>query len=177
MKTTIPLLLAFLFTPITNASEVYREVGEGGVPVFSDQKLPGGEKSEIREPSTFSDPLNNRKQRKIEKLSPETPVTSSMYILAITDPPDGAAIRNNAGNLALTVKIEPGLSPGDTAKLMMDGLAIRNLSASGPVQLSNVDRGSHQFGIRIVNKKGTVVAESPVSSITVLRYSKLQRAN
>ena len=41
-----------------------------------------------------------------------------------------------------------------------------------PVALANVDRGSHQFSVRIVDSKGKVIDEGPMTSITMLRFAR-----
>ncbi len=175
MIRAIPILLATICAS-TTAEEIYRAVDEEGVPSFSDQRLPGSERVEVREPATFSDPIVKKKLRKVRMDSPSDE-RSIKYTLAITEPASGAAIRDNAGNLTMTASIEPSLSAGHSAELTMNGLMIRRLSNSGPISLSNVDRGTHQFSLRVVNASGDIVSEGPSTSITMLRFSKQHRTN
>ena len=51
----------------------------------------------------------------------------------------------------------------------MDGFAIRKLTGTGQVALENVDRGTHQFGVRILDGKGIEIDVGPVISLTMLR--------
>lgn len=168
-------IATLLLTNMTHARDVYVEVDEEGVPTFSDQKLAGGQKMQIREPLTYSDPIAKNKlvQPRVEKLSPENDSTAPHYSLLITEPANDSAIRNNAGNIELTVSIEPGLRKGDIAELMMDGMGLRYLTSSGPVYLNHLDRGTHVFSVRVRDYDGNVVTESPSTSITILRHSKL----
>ena len=60
-------LVFYLAAAMASAEEVYREVGEDGVPVFSDQGRPGSKPVEIREPMTFSDPLAKQRIQQEKK--------------------------------------------------------------------------------------------------------------
>jgi hypothetical protein len=168
MSSGIVLLCTCLLAAELQAEEVYVTVDEDGVPEFSDQKLPDSTRIELRETVTFQNP--DSQQRVTQKLSPpEMADTPSTYELLITDPPDNTAIRENSGFMILTVSIKPQLLPDHTAELMMDGGKLRNVSRSGPVELTNLDRGTHQFSIRVVDRTGRVVSEGPVTSVSILR--------
>ena len=171
------VFIALLLSGSVSAQDVYVEVDENGVPTFSDQKLPGGEKVELREPMIYSDPRAQEyaRQRNVEKLSPDSGKRD--YSLLITNPPNDTAVRENAGNLTVTVEITPRLLDGDIAELMMDGTPVRKVTGSGPVSLTSLDRGTHVFSVRVSNSDGKVVAEGPGSSITILRQSILRRNN
>jgi hypothetical protein len=158
------------------AAEIYKEVDEDGVPTFSDQKLPGGEVIELREPMIFSPKeMNYSRDNTAPKV--EERETVKYFRLDIESPASGEAIRENSGALTLEIVISPGTPPGHTAELLMDGVSIRRLAGSGPVSLSNVDRGTHEFRVRIVDESGEIIQAGPISSISMLRYSKLNRAN
>lgn len=175
MIQAIPILLAIICTSAA-AEDIYRDVDEEGVPSFSDQQLPSSEKIEVRETVTFSDPVIKRRLKKASE-NKEPNVESMGYELVITEPTSGSAVRDNTGSLTLTASIEPSLRIGHKAELLMDDLVIRRLSSSGPVSLSNIDRGTHEFLLRVVDADGEVVSEGPSSSINMLRFSKLHRAN
>ena len=175
MTRTLLISIAILCAS-AQAEEIYRDVDDDGVPVFSDHQAPGSEKFEVREPMIFSDPVAKKKLQEASKPEPAEG-KSIEYKLVITEPANDEAVRDNAGNLTLTVAIQPSPRSGHKAELLMDGLMIRRISAGGPVSLSNVDRGTHKFSIRVVNADGDTVAEGPSTSITMLRFSKLHRAN
>jgi hypothetical protein len=168
---TLTILLLALTSSFVWAEEIYREVGDDGVPTFSDQAMPGAEPITVREPSTFTDETFQQNLRLRKSTQNAEPALVS-YSLMITDPPDGAAIRNNAGELTLTVTISPSLQAGHKAELIMDGTKIRNVNASGTIDLSNLDRGTHAFSIRVVDAEGSVITNGPSTAISVLRYHK-----
>jgi hypothetical protein len=154
------------------AQEVYKEVGEDGVPVFSDQGPASSKPVKIRETVTFSDPM--AKQRiQASRAEAEARQVATFYQLTIVAPASGTALRENAGNLTLKVKVEPSPQPGHRIDLIMDGKAIRQVLGSGDIALTSLDRGTHEFALRASDEDGKAIAESDVSTITVLRHSKL----
>lgn len=166
---TLTALLLILISSFARAEEVYREVGDDGVPTFSDQAMPGAEPITVREPIIFTDKIYQQNQRVRQNTQVAEPALIS-YSLMITDPPDGAAIRNNAGDLTLTIAMSPLLQSGHKAELLMDGSMIRNVSTSDTIDLSNLDRGTHAFSIRVVDAGGSVITNGPSTSISVLRF-------
>ncbi len=171
MRTLILILCLVTFGAA--AEQVYKQVDEDGVPSFSDQAMPGAERVEIEEPVTFHDDVVqqalDRRQEEKEQLEEEARNVS--YSIQITDPADDSAIRDNAGNLTISVRISPNLVAGHTAELRMDGKKIRGLVGTGSVQLNNVDRGTHQFKARVLDEDGETLAESAMVAVSLLRYS------
>lgn len=152
------------------AEEIYKEVDSDGVPSFSDRAVLGTEPVKIHKTSTFTDDSLQR-QKDMRGPDTETKTAQVRYSARVTDPENGATIRDNSGALTLTVDITPHLSSGDRAELLMDGQKIRDLQASGTVALSNVDRGTHSFSVRVVNSRGKVIDTGPSTSISLLRYA------
>lgn len=152
------------------SAQVYKEIGEDGVPTFSDQAMPGAEPVKIREPVLFTEPnrlpLTNKRDGKA------TEETRAPYTLLVTEPANESAIRNNAGNISLSISISPGLQENHQGELLMNGTKIRNLSGSGTIELLNLDRGTHAFSVQVVDKRGKVVETGPATSVSVLRYHK-----
>lgn len=180
-----PLMTLLLCANVVFAAEVYKEVDEDGVPTFSDVKTDKAETIEVREPMTFSSEDSTPQRRSYEQYQKElkemaekeqNPQVIKYSKLEITDPPNDSAIRENSGALTLSVSITPQVQPGHTAELMMNGLAIRQLMGSGPVVLANVDRGTHSFRVRVLDRNGKEIDSGPTTAITMLRFSALQRA-
>ncbi len=162
-------------TPIS-ASEVYMEIDENGVPVFSDTRTEGSKEIELREPQTFSS--DEAIPQALPQYGAPDAEDDQPWIysrLAVTSPANDTAIRENTGAMTISVAIAPGIKNGHKAELMMDGLAIRKLSGSGPVSLSNVDRGTHVFSVRIVDDNGKVIDEGDGVSVTMLRHAQPRR--
>ena len=168
----IALLISLLTGPTAclAAEEVSREVDENGVPSFSDQNTPGAEKIEVKEPMTFDSKVFVPEDYEYKPKS--APETGKSYQAEIVSPANGDAIRENSGALTINVSIKPVLSPGHKAELLMDGQSIRELVSGGPIELSNIDRGTHSFIVQITNSNGAVLESSPAVSVTLLRHSR-----
>ena len=168
MKIFIALLVA-LANSSAWAEEVYREVNDEGVPTFSDQAMPGAEPITLRKPSIFTDTTYQQSQLKRRSDDSLTPMKID-YSLLVTNPLDDSVVRDNAGNLNLTISISPSVQSGHSAELLMDGTKIRDVQGNGIIALTNVDRGTHAFNIRIIDKEGNVVTDGPSNKISILRY-------
>ncbi|MBT4380955.1 MAG: DUF4124 domain-containing protein, partial [Gammaproteobacteria bacterium] len=102
----LPAILLALANPSAWAGEVYREVNDEGVPTFSDQATPGAEPITLRQPSIFTDttyPQSQLEQRSDDSLTAK----KTDYSLLVTNPLDDSVVRDNAGNLNLTISISP----------------------------------------------------------------------
>jgi hypothetical protein len=166
-------IFAALLVALANSSawaeEVYREVNDEGVPTFSDQAKPGAEPITLRKPSIFTDTRYQQSQLKRRSDESLTPMKMD-YSLLVTNPLDDSVVRDNAGNLNLTISISPSIQSGHSAELLMDGTKIRDVHGNGIIALTNVDRGTHAFNIRIIDKEGNVVTNGPSNQISILRY-------
>jgi hypothetical protein len=168
MKIFIALLVA-LANSSAWAEEVYREVNDAGVPTFSDHAKPGAEPITLRKPSIFTDTRYQQSQLKRRSDDSLTPMKMD-YSLLVTNPLNDSVVRDNAGNLNLTISISPSVQSGHSAELLMDGTKIRDVHGNGIIALTNVDRGTHAFNIRIIDKEGNVVIDGPSNKISILRY-------
>lgn len=158
------------------AAPVFKSEDDSGNPVFSDRAAESAEQIEVRDPSTFKSSLYSKRYKRVQPKRGDTSVVDENFkyqTLAITSPEDGTAIRDNAGNLMLHFSVIPAIKPGHKINLMMDGEVHSTLGGSGFVSLQNVDRGTHQFHLHVIRTKdGKVLQTGPITSITLLRYSR-----
>ena len=174
MKIHTALLVA-LASSYSWAEEVYREVNDDGVPTFSDRAKPGAEPITVRKPSIFTDATYQQNQLKRRNDNTLTPGEID-YSLLVTSPLDGSAIRDNTGNLNLTISISPSVQSGHRAELLMDSIKIRDVNGNGVIAITNIDRGMHAFNIRVIDKEGNVITEGPSNNISILRYHQTHKA-
>jgi hypothetical protein len=169
------LVSSFIFAAFINlslADEIYREIDAEGIPSYSSQETPDSDSVKVGAISTYSQPKGTILLESNRSGKPSAKAITA-YNARITEPSGYAAIRNNAGSLSLTIVIEPVLSLGHTAQLMMDGAAIQAISGSGTIKLDNLDRGTHQFQIRIKGADGNTIFNGPSTIISLLRSSIL----
>jgi hypothetical protein len=150
--------------PAEEGGAIYRSVGEDGSIVFSDSPSPGAERIEIRETQTIEAPppptfVYERQQ------AASTPYTR----VEIVDPPNDAEIRENTGNVNISVVVEPGLGGSDLIVLLMDGQEVAS-GQQGTFSLNNVDRGTHQLAAVVKSSEGQTVFSSPPVTFHMFRF-------
>ncbi|MEJ2575037.1 MAG: DUF4124 domain-containing protein [Gammaproteobacteria bacterium] len=94
--------------------------------------------------------------------------------LAITEPADNSAFRNNAGQINVKLALDPALQQGDAIVILLDGKEIGR-GRSTALSLSNVDRGTHSLQASVKDADGTTLISSNPITFTLQRTSVLLR--
>ncbi|MGL5799426.1 MAG: hypothetical protein ACRCYN_05070 [Plesiomonas sp.] len=94
--------------------------------------------------------------------------------IAILSPIDEQTVRNNSGDIDVTVMVVPKLTESQTVQLLLDGTPSGSPTRSIQQQLKNIDRGSHQVSAQLLDK-GQVVATAPAVTVYLHRASVLNR--
>lgn len=162
--------------------QIFVDVDEDGVPNFSDTRSAAGEEIKLRESTTYSPPDSKsdagrnlpawKRGDDDEIRNPQEP-PPPVYKASITSPEHDSTLRDNAGNLTVEVKLTPALQSGYRGDLLLDGHPVSTVNASGPVNLTNLDRGTHTLQVRIFNPADKVVHESSAVVVNILRASRL----
>ncbi len=168
-------LLALLLMPALPASAaIYSYIDEAGNRVFTDR--PGNHATEPVE----TRPSNRMPaQQTPEPAPPPTRVikapTPGYAVLDLIQPEPDATIRNNAGELSVTATSDPGLHPGHRYRLLLDGAATGEPTEQPAFVLENVDRGTHQLTLEVIDAQGEPVQSSLPSTFHMMRTSLAQR--
>lgn len=117
--------------------------------------------------------------------TPPTPVKTEAptadvvryQVLRILVPEPDATIRDGAGNLIVTADSEPGLITGHSYRLLLDGQAVGEPGRSPVFPLQNIDRGTHQLAIEIIDAQGRTLERTPSQPFHVIRMSLAQKRN
>ena len=165
----LTILIIFIFSVFcANAETVYKTVDEHGNIIFTDKPSTGSEEIKLKELQTIKNP-NPAKYRPPSTKS--EPVDANIYKrILITNPANDSGIRNNAGNVSISVSLEPSLRSGHSLVITLDGKEVSNGSASS-VSLNNVDRGTHSIGASVIDNNGKNLI-STTSSFSLLRASQ-----
>ena len=158
------ILLLSLSISSVFATEVYRSVDEDGNVIFSDTPSSDSERIEIREPVTIQPPTETF------EYEPQIKKVEDYKRVEISSPADDTAIRDNQGNVSITVAIEPGLNTGDVLVLYFDGKEYASGQATS-FSMSNLDRGTHQLRAVIKSRDGRILKSSATTSFHILRHS------
>lgn len=96
-------------------------------------------------------------------------------LLRVLVPEPDASIHNASGDLIVTLTSEPGLLPGHSYRLLLDGEAQGGPSSSPVFSLQNVDRGTHQLVGEIIDAAGLIVERTPAQPFHMHRMSLAQK--
>lgn len=175
-KLFVSLLVALLALSSAHAELFKWKDAEGNI-IYSDQPPPGANKkeAEVEEkelPQIVTVPAPDlTKSSNITRKSKSKPQDKYTSI-AIANPKHDSEVRENAGNVSISVRVEPYIfnERGDMVAIYMDGVEI----SKGPqtsVQLQNVDRGTHTLKAEILNSAGQVLKSTETTVFHLKRFS------
>ena len=164
---TLPLLLAMLLPGfLAQADEIYRTVDEHGNVVFTDTPSPRqretAERVKVNPPNTFTTSGDTVSSGGL------TPFRNGddgdHYRLLISAPQNAQTVRSNDGSVVIETSVTPGLRRNHRLVLVLDGQALAVEPDGTTWHLSNLDRGTHEVVLQVVdpNQSGAV-ARSPHS--------------
>ena len=175
MKAPFVLAAGLLMLASTTAhSEVYRHVDAYGNVSFSDEPMEGGEEVQVKPVTTITLP-KPEVVRETDQLRQEVQKEGANYdSLTFVHPQNDQAFHSGSGDVTFEVRSTPGLKRGHKYEITLDGQPVGQ-SSSGSVTVNNIDRGTHQAGVHIVDDQGVQVKTGPGISFTVHRPSVLRR--
>ena len=182
----IAIFLLFTVSVTDAASRVYKSVDKDGNVIFTDVPPANApDPVEIKEINAYSTPSESRTSRQTqagevpdllgrfgEEADTDAETTLSYGSLRITAPTDDLAIRDNAGNLVVSVALSPGLNTANdhSFELLVDGKVVQS-GAATQLKLSHVDRGTHTLVAQVVDAEGKVVIRSQAVTFHMLRFA------
>lgn len=172
------LLLAGVLLFNSVKAELFKWKDEQGNTIYSDQP-PSGDgrqpaiiKKEQLPPIVTVPAIDVNKSDNAAGLKSDA--EASYQSIAISDPGHDAEVRENAGNVSISVQVEPYVfnERGDTVVIYMDGKEISRGSQTS-VQLQNVDRGTHTLRAEVLNRAGQVLTASETTVFHLKRFSAI----
>lgn len=168
------LLLAGLLAASAHA-DVYTYVDADGNRVYTDHP-PSGKHSKKVDIAPSNEMTQTQLTRKLSPVkAQEIPPLGHYDLLRILVPEPDAVIRSQEGSLIVTATSEPELQPGDVFQLLLDGNPSGGPSRSPVFPLSNIDRGTHQLAIEILDAYDRTVERTPSQPFHMIRTSLDQR--
>jgi len=77
----------------------------------------------------------------------------------VTSPANDATIRDNGGNVRVSLSLSPSLRSGHSIEVMMDGQSIGSGNSTSVI-LTEVDRGTHTVRASVKDDQGKEIARS-----------------
>ena len=152
-------------------SKVYTWVDEDGKTHFSDHAQPGTKEVVLQDTNLVSD---DRKvaEKPVSAESPpvvEEKKKAILYQISILSPKNDVAIRANDGSFSVNVAINPKLEEEHMFQLYIDNMKVGAPQSSTTMLAENVDRGTHQVQVFLMDKKETIVAKTKIISVHLQR--------
>ncbi|MEQ8857052.1 MAG: DUF4124 domain-containing protein [Pseudomonadales bacterium] len=163
------------------ATKIYRTVDEDGNVVFTDVPPRNAEPEtavEVETPNSFAPPDIASEGKSVAEWlgndgdpeEAEEGTVTSYQSLRIASPANDEPLRDNAGNVSVSAAIEPALGAGHVMQLYLDG-KLAETGTTTSFQLSNVDRGTHNIRIAVVDATGSTLISSEPTVFHLQRRS------
>jgi hypothetical protein len=166
------LLACLLALPVS--AQVFTYVDAQGNRVFTDQPKPGNAKRVPLAPSNrMSAPTTSPALATTNK--PEKKPTFRYDMLRILVPEPDATVRSTAGEIIVSVTSEPGLQRGHRYRLLLDGQPTAEPGLSPVFPLTDIDRGTHQLSVEILDEQGRIVERTANQPMHMQRISLAQK--
>ena len=171
----IRLLAIFLLGSFqVSLGAVYQYVDENGNVVFSDVPREGSFERKLSDPAVikFKQKTEAKKNESVPQVvEPEEPLDYSK--LEIISPKEDAALRENSGNVSVSLSIEPKLQTnfGHYLKISIDGRVLPDKYQTDHLVLNNLDRGSHNIIAKLYNESGRLLKQSSSIKFHLHRFS------
>lgn len=160
------------------SADVYTYTDAQGNRVFTDQPHKNAKRVDIPPSnSTSGTPPIRRAERAPAKPKAQAQATT-LYrydMLRILVPDPDATVRSAQGELIVSVTSEPALQRGHSYRLSMDGKPQAQVGRSPVFPLKNIDRGTHQLAVEILDESGRVLEKTPSQPFHMQRISLAQK--
>ncbi|MCV4340106.1 DUF4124 domain-containing protein [Pseudomonas capsici] len=168
------LMCLLLLTVLPAAADVYTYIDANGNRVFTDQPHKNAKRVEIPP----SNNMTGTPPARTYQAAPAKPKPKAIFryqLLRVLVPEPDGTVRSTSGDVIVTVTSEPALQPGHNYRLFLDGQPAGQPGRSPVIPLSNIDRGTHQLSVEIVDEAGRVLEKTPNQPFHMLRTSLAQK--
>ncbi len=170
------LWLCLLALALPAGAEVYTYIDGQGNRVFTDQPRSNAKRVPLAPSNRMSANPGGVKVLKPASPPKTKPAPVIRYqMLRVLVPEPEADIRSNSGDLIVSITSEPGLQPGHSYRLLLDGKPTGQPGTSPVFALDGIDRGRHQLAAEILDEQGRIVERTASQSFQMLRISLAQK--
>lgn len=167
------ILLTLLLTCGIASAEVYKTTNPDGSTSYSDTPSEGAEA--ITPPELTPTPAVKYPKKKPVEAKNDKEKAVPYKSFNISSPSNDAIIRDNNGNISITLSLEPGLQTNfkHSINILLDGKIYKSGITSLSFNFKNIDRGMHQISATVVDSKNKMLKSAPSVIIHLKRHSKL----
>lgn len=168
------LLIACLIV-LPASADVFTYIDAQGNRVFTDQP---GSRNAKRVPVTTSNRMPANPTGAAPVIAEKKAETKPLFrydLLRVLVPEPDVTIRSSAGELIVSITSEPGLQRGHSYRLLLDGQPTAEPGPSPFFALCNIDRGSHNLSVEILDEQGRTVERTANQPFHMLRISLAQK--
>ncbi|CAE6949753.1 Penicillin-binding protein [Pseudomonas marincola] len=168
------IMLCLMLLSFSAAAQVYTYIDAEGNRVFTDKPRAGNAKR-VELPTTNTMPVPGQTRAPVTKVEKPAEPQVHYQLLRILVPQPDATIRSNNGDLIVSATSEPTLQQGHRYRLLLDGNVTGEAGTSPVFPLENLDRGTHQLSVEIIDEQDRTVERTPNQPVHILRTSLAQR--
>jgi len=174
-------LIVLLVVRLAVAGEVFRWVDENGQVHYSDRPGAGAEVVELPQAQTFNIPVASVSRRIKDQQSSsgaDEATNGFRYTnLGIVRPAEDEVFWNVAGEVNVSIQLQPELQSDHRVRLFLDGQLVDGLASSGlNFKLTEVVRGTHALRAEVQTSRGISLIESP-SVVFTVQQTSIQNQN
>ncbi|PIA67199.1 DUF4124 domain-containing protein [Pseudomonas sediminis] len=169
------LLLCLLFITQAASAQVYTYIDAEGNRVFTDKPRSSNAERVMLAPSNSAQMSQTPPTVRMAPPPAVSKPTVHYQLLRILVPEPDASIHNGSGDMIVTLNSEPGLLPGHSYRLLLDGAPQGEISRSPVFSLQHVDRGTHQLVAEIIDSAGLIVERTPAQPFHMHRMTLAQK--
>ena len=168
------LLLSLLIFSSVASAEVFKTINPDGSITYSDVQTEGSKS--ITPPGLTPTPaVKLPPKKKIEPENNGQPVAYQAF--KITKPSSNKTIRNNNGEITVSIDIKPALQTKfkHSISIYLNGREAAKKLSSSTYTLKDVVRGRHSVSARLLDKNGNVLKRSNLVFVNMRRFSTLNK--
>jgi hypothetical protein len=167
------LFCSLMLLTLPSLAQVYTYIDADGNRVFTDKPKSGSAERVQLAPSNSMPAMQAQTAPAIAQTPAEPALRYSLLRILVPQP--DATIRDSAGNLIVSINSEPGLYPQHSYRLLMDGVPVGEVGSSPVFPLQNIDRGTHQLAVEVIDLEGRIIERTPPQPFHMLRISLAQK--
>jgi hypothetical protein len=163
------LLFIFSSTAALAETKIYHWVDEQGKSHFSDTASPGTKEISVHNQNLLVNSTKPEQESDLAIKASQENSAAIKYQATITSPLDDVALRSNDGTINIQVATTPEKKNNQKLQLFLDGKALGEAQISPTISAQNIDRGTHQVQVQLLDENGKLLAKTQVVTVHLLR--------